>query len=1088
MVAVIFNTWLKRLVCLSVLVACVACQPKSDDSESDIVAVGLGDAVGSDDILPLPLGSFRAVDTPETQTQSLLSLQQLISPEEPSRTRVSLINAEGLNSLSADPQISGWVSQGACGNGNAELQSGGGKRGFITLSNGCVLSQDTSARIGQRAISLRFSFSAARNFASENTNAVHNLSAELLAIADDGAEHAIETEVYSLTPNNFDWQSRQLLIPAAQLAEFADSTLTLRFKSLGDRSDEIYLSDVALDLYDVSEAVDSSAETADGDTDDTNGPDFNAALDVAFKDTWSGVCNQAWVGGAYWANRLHDWEVNQGRLQTRNAINQRPLRSVHRLNSVVSASPGSFELRVNTGVVEGHASTGFSGILIGAGGNLDYRAAALVHNRHGRDGGLIAGVDANGRAFIEDNGRVKKRIITAQGAGAEFSDKDGVTLLVRADFNIQSRYYLNVSVLNPQGSVVNSVKAEVPAHRLLGNIALVSTPGASDTQHWFNYFYGSGAKLIDVPDRSFGPLLMTTYTLSRNTLTLNAQLPQLCIDGYATPSLEVQRDGQWVNIASSDINPSAFVSRFSVPDWNATESVAYRVVLQKKSSEPSHYFYGVIQADPITKNEVIVSTFNCRPGLLLSDTEGWIQQNNTTPFTWTQERIAYPHSELLANADKHGSDILTFLGDQIYEFDPNGFIDDVSLETLVDDYFWKWQQFVLTVREYTRNKPSFIIPDDHDVYQGNVWGANGVPAIEETDGGFVYPSEFVQIVIQTQTGSLPTYKDNAPVAQGIDVYFTDLVYAGVGFAILEDRKFKSHPNTPDDTATLLGTRQLAFLNEWAKDWTGQTLKLAISQSPFAQSTSHAGADATRNLRDKDANGWPKSGRDRAVVALRKAFAPHISGDQHLGSSLQHGVAQPRDAVYSFAGPSMLNIFPRVWDPANLNAGPGELGDNYLGQYTDAHNNFIEVLAAANPDSYYLPKPLNGTWQKDQLGIGYGVVRMNKAQRSYTFEAWPAWVVPDQANANMYSDWPITFNQLDNDGRQAVGFLATRTATVNDAVVSVTNQNTGELVYARRIIGNVVEVPVYDANALYTVELSDQASGYYEVFNDQEVSR
>ena len=33
--------------------------------------------------------------------------------------------------------------------------------------------------------------------------------------------------------------------------------------------------------------------------------------------------------------------------------------------------------------------------------------------------------------------------------------------------------------------------------------------------------------------------------------------------------------------------------------------------------------------------------------------------------------------------------------------------------------------------------------------------------------------------------------------------------------------------------------------------------------------------------DFDANGWPQTGRNRALRAMRKAFAFHIAGDQHL---------------------------------------------------------------------------------------------------------------------------------------------------------------------------------------------------------------
>lgn len=49
------------------------------------------------------------------------------------------------------------------------------------------------------------------------------------------------------------------------------------------------------------------------------------------------------------------------------------------------------------------------------------------------------------------------------------------------------------------------------------------------------------------------------------------------------------------------------------------------------------------------------------------------------------------------------------------------------------------------------------------------------------------------MVQYSQTSHLPDPYDPKPVDNGIRVYYTHWNYAGVSFAILEDRKFKSAP-------------------------------------------------------------------------------------------------------------------------------------------------------------------------------------------------------------------------------------------------------------------------------------------------------
>jgi len=642
-----------------------------------------------------------------------------------------------------------------------------------------------------------------------------------------------------------------------------------------------------------------------------------------------------------------------------------------------------------------------------------------------------------------------------------------------------------VYAINVDGEHTSSASVSVQPEKLLGNIALVSTPGKQSTHHWFDNWLGVGGKLDEYPNRRFGPVLFANYTTSRNVLTINAQYPVSCADAFHNPVLQVEVGEQWQDVASTTIDAEAYTAKFKVESWNPSANTQYRIITRAKSNDtfPEYAFYGMIKADPKAEPELTIGVFNCRPGLIHRVSEGWIQNNNLKPFTWTRDRIVFPHEEIYNNASRHAPDLIAFLGDQLYEFDPNGFIDK-SEENLVHDYLWKWFQFGWSAREIMRNVPSFVIPDDHDVYQGNIWGQGGRSAENPVAGGYVHHSEFIRVVQLTQTGSLPPPYDPTPVSQGIGVYYTDIIYGGVGMAILEDRKFKTGPHSSQVPRQLLGERQLDFLENWAQDWNGQDMKLAFSQSPFAQSSTHSGANFNRNLLDRDSNGWPKAGRDRAVRQLRKAFAPHITGDQHLGMTLKHGVEFANDAVYSFSGPSMLNVFPRAWDPGNDNDGRGKANDEYRGVHIDEHSNIISVIAAANPPSYFSDYDQTKVVSKNDLGIGYGIVRVRKVERKYVFEAWPANEDPRQPLAAPYEHWPVVVDQLDNDGRTPVGFLTARNTLVNTPVVSVFKESDNTLLYARRYPSAQVELPIYDADDSYRVELTDDSGTYRETFSGQ----
>ena len=104
---------------------------------------------------------------------------------------------------------------------------------------------------------------------------------------------------------------------------------------------------------------------------------------------------------------------------------------------------------------------------------------------------------------------------------------------------------------------------------------------------------------------------------------------------------------------------------------------------------------------------------------------------------------------------------------------------------------------------------------------------------------------------------------------------------------------------------LLGDRQLNFLADWSINWNNHEMKIVLSQTIFANMATHHG-NMFRLIADLDSDGWPQTGRNKAVDALRKGFTFHLAGDQHLGSFVHHGIDEWNDAIYSFCVPSIAN--------------------------------------------------------------------------------------------------------------------------------------------------------------------------------------
>jgi hypothetical protein len=558
------------------------------------------------------------------------------------------------------------------------------------------------------------------------------------------------------------------------------------------------------------------------------------------------------------------------------------------------------------------------------------------------------------------------------------------------------------------------------------------------------------AQQVTVPDvEPQDVICFALYTVHEGTLKLTAQLYPLADDADRTVRLEIDYGDGWREAARTEVIEQGWTAPLRVENWDAAQSRRYRV-----AHGDTAFYEGTIRRDPEDKDSVVVVAFT---GNSINEKHGG----------------DIPRADIIENVKKIDPDLLFFSGDQVYNH---------------KQHYAHWLKFGRDFGDIIREYPTITIPDDHDVGQANLWGAGGEIAATQAgpDGGYFMPAEYVQEVERAQTSHLPDPYDPTPIGQGIGVYYTDLTWGRISFAILEDRKWKSGPeglipnmgprpdhiNKPEydaaavdvPGAVLLGKRQLKFIRDWAQDWKGADMKAALSQTIFCGGAHLHGKYDGRLYADLDSNGWPQTGRNNALREIRKAYAIMIAGDQHLASIIQHGIDDWNDAGFSFCAPSIANLYLRWWVPLEpgKNRAPGM--PDYTGEFLDGFDNKVTVWAVANPER---------TPNTDLLttrAAGFGVVRFNKPDRTITFECWPRNV--DIETATQYDGWPKTISQFDNFAPNAeLRLPEIRVSGAINPVVQVIEEATGEIVYTIRARGETFTPKVLDPGQ-YTIRISD----------------
>ena len=472
------------------------------------------------------------------------------------------------------------------------------------------------------------------------------------------------------------------------------------------------------------------------------------------------------------------------------------------------------------------------------------------------------------------------------------------------------------------------------------------------------------------------------YTVARDTLKLTAQLYPLYPKESRTVRLEIMENGDWMPIAEEPIIDLGWTAHFRIENWDMNRNVPYRLRHGEKAA-----FEGLIRANPIEKDEIVLAALSCNSSHDRGDRTSYIRNL----------RIQDP-------------DILFFAGDQ--------------------SYFHKhhsagWLLWGKQFRDIIRDRPTITIPDDHDIGQGNLWGEGGKKAstYHGDDGGYFYSPDYVRMVERCQTWHLPDAYDPAPVDQGIGVYYTNYPIGSVDLAIIEDRKFKSGPlgrvpmlgkrvdlvlkSDYDPKAfdlpglELLGQRQLDFLEAWSRPGEGEAMKAVLSQTGFAGAAHFSGDLDSRVYADLDSNGWPQAGRNKALTLIRQAGAIHVAGDQHLATVVRHGIENFDDGPWSFVVPAIANNYwSRWWKPTDEELASTESiaasGLPWTGRFRDGFGNALTLHAYANPKA-------------EDNGAGYGIVRFQTKKGRVVFECWPRHADLSTPGAAQFPGWPIVID-------------------------------------------------------------------------------
>jgi alkaline phosphatase D len=790
---------------------------------------------------------------------------------------------------------------------------------------------------------------------------------------------------------------------------------------------------------------------------------------------FNSVNDRVWVGEDFWAVPLEDWRVNNGRIEF---IGTGQQATCSFLPYLLDGAEKTFKVSFDAGLINRGHNDGSIGIIIGSEASEEKNIKAAIYFGEG----INIGINTSGYVFIDQ----KIKQLPEDFSFDEFRiEAEGI--------KSENGYTVTCRVLGKSGNPVAEIST-VPEGPVTGIIQIVNNFRNASSKNngpsfWYDNFFLEGPKFSYHPENRFGPVLWTMYTLSRNTLKLSAQFPPVGDKDNKRAGLEIKEGNEWVEAATGEFDPASRSVIFRIDNWDSQMEKEYRVLYPYKDlagNDVVFEYSGRIRRDPVDR-PLKMGAMTC------------------------QYHTGFPYSPVVKNLRLKEPDILYFSGDQIYEQNGGYPIKREPEDTAILNYLGKWYMFGWAFGDLMKDVPTICTPDDHDVFQGNIWGGGGIPkpsGASNTDDlmGFTQTVKMINVVNRTQCGHLPDPFDPRPIEQGMSVWYTSLNYGRISFAIVSDRVFKSGPDLVatwegrkdhltqplKDPSILdkpglefLGKRQELFLESWIRDWKDVDMKVLLSQTLFTNVATHHGQYDGYLLGDLDSGGWPKKGRDKAISIMRRGFVFQIAGDQHVPSLVQYGIDDFRDAGWCFVTPAIAVGYSRWFRPDELGIpvrNRPEHGFPNTGEYIDAFGNLNYVYAIGNPNKF---EGIQDRYKYHrEKTSGFGFVTFDQQTRNITIESWR--FIADVINPgkdDQHPGWPLTINQMDNYGRKATSWLPTlKIPGKPDPVVEVIDQDSGETEYIVRINGNEFSPGVF-SNGFYTVIISYPESAVSRILGD-----
>jgi alkaline phosphatase D len=778
--------------------------------------------------------------------------------------------------------------------------------------------------------------------------------------------------------------------------------------------------------------------------------------DVQFKQSFSDLTDRIWIGKSFWSVPMEDWEIKNKRLEFSGVKENARLQL---LTHFLQKEAGDFKLNAELGLLKEKKGVGTVGFSIGI---KDLTDPINVKATCFTGKGIQAGVDLNQQLFIANEKVALPASFNFQKFSLEItghSENGKTTLTLTAVDNKRQK-----------GSLTFVLDRELEGYVALeNNINL-----RNGSTFWWTKMELSGSKVAYIPNNSFGPVLWTMYTISRSKVKITAQLPPVGKKDSQNVELHLFKNNAWEKVQTATIETDSYTAHFVLDNWDTKNEVSYKV-LYKLDGELTEY-PGTIRQEP-TGRPLKFGGLTC------------------------QNHLGFPYRPLVQNLEKINPDILFFSGDQLYEENGGYPIKRFPEDKSILSYLGKWYMFGWAFGNIMRDRPTICTPDDHDVFQGNLWGEAGElvsfekwEKVKDAHGGFVQTPKMVNVVNKTQCGHLPDPYTKDTLKSGITNWFTSLQYGRVSFAIVSDRLFKSGPemirkgvgridhvtertkqgDLESDSLSFFGDLQMEFLQKWVEDWQDADMKVLLSQTLFSNVGTHHGPQKEYFFGDMDSGGWPKKQRDEVLKVIRKAAAFHINGDQHVPFLVQYSIDEPRDSAWTFCTPAISTGYPRWGQPDAVNIPFTDRPAHNLpntGCYRDIFGNDNYIYAVGNPEDDF-SKEKNRYVLSQMKSSGFGLITFDTQARTVKIEAFRFLADLDKDTPeNTFPGWPFTINQHDNDGRRAIGYLPRLKFKQPNQLVKIINEATQEVIQVMRSKG-LSFVPSVFENGKYTIVVGE----------------